>query len=94
MDCSYIERRCIRDRSRFGLAERGLVNWNGGARREKRDLSVDASGIQRGHSGSWLGIDTFFTQSGYFFYPIIPDQTIKSDQHWSGVGRPSSVKVA
>ena len=28
------------------------------------------------------------------FYPIIPDQAIKIDRHWSGVGRLSDVNVA
>ena len=50
---------------------RGLVvqsgDWSAGRTgvgREERDLSVGASGIQRGYSGSLSGIDTLFNQSG------------------------------
>ena len=50
---------------------RGLVvqsgDWSAGRTgvgREERDLSVGASGIQRGYSGGLLGIDTLFNQSG------------------------------
>ena len=63
---------------------RGLVvqsgDWSAGRTgvgREERDLSVGESGIQRGYSGGLSGIDTLFNKSGYFFYPIIPDQAIK-----------------
>ena len=79
---------------------RGLVVQNGywsagrtGVGREEQDLSVGASGIQRGYSGLWSGIDTLFNRSGNF-YPIIPDQAIKIGRHWSGVGRLSGVNVA
>ena len=47
--------------------ERGLVvqsgDWSAGRTgvgREERDLSVGASGIQRGYSGGWSGIYTVF----------------------------------
>ena len=80
---------------------RGLVvksgDWSAGRTgvgRGERDLSVDASGIQRGYSGGWSGIDTLFNQSGLFLYPIIPDQAIKIGRHWAGVGRLSGVNVA
>ena len=50
---------------------RGLVvqsgDWSAGRTgvgREERDLSVGASGIQRGYSGGLSGIDTLFNQSG------------------------------
>ena len=50
---------------------RGLVvqsgDWSAGRAgidREERDLSVGASGIQRGYSGDLSGIDTLFNQSG------------------------------
>ena len=39
-------------------AGRTGVGW------EERDLSVGASGIQRGYSGGLSGIDTLFNQSG------------------------------
>ena len=54
--------------SRIG---RGLVVQNGdlsvertGVGREEPDLSVGASGIQRGYSGCLSGIDTLFSQNG------------------------------
>ena len=54
---------------------RGLVvqigDWSAGRTgvgRDERDLSVGASGIQRGYSGGLSGIDTLFNQSGLIFY--------------------------
>ena len=52
-----------------------------GVGRGERDLSVDASGIQRGYSGGWSGIDTLFNQSGNF----LPDHTRPSNKNWSGM---------
>ena len=50
---------------------RGLVvqsgDWSAGRTgvgREERELSVGASGIQRGYSGVLSGIDTLINQSG------------------------------
>ena len=57
---------------------RGLVvksgNWSAGSvavGREERDLSVGASGIQRGYSGDLTGIHTLFIQR-VIFYPTKP----------------------
>ena len=67
---------------------RGLVVQSGdwsvgrtGVGREERDLSVCVSGIQRG-----LIRDRYALQSErVIFYPIIPDQAIKSVGGWSAV---------
>ena len=71
--------------SRIG---RGLVvqsgDWSArrtGVGRQERDLSVGASGIQRGYSGGLSEIDTLFNQSGQFF----PDHTQPSHKNWSGM---------
>ena len=47
---SYIERRCIRNRSGVGRAEREVVSRKDGVGRQEWALSVVASGIQRGYS--------------------------------------------
>ena len=56
-----------------------------GVGRKERDLSVDASWIQRGYSGCWSGIDTLLKSERVIFYPIIPDHAIKIDRGWSAV---------
>ena len=56
-----------------------------------------AWGIQHGYSADTAGVDwdgyTLHTE-WIISYPIILDQSIKSDRHLSGVDRLSGVKVA
>ena len=64
---SYIERSergCIRNRSGLVVQSGDWSAGRTGVGREERDLSVGASGIQRGYSGGLSGIDTLFNQSG------------------------------
>ena len=94
---SYIERSerwCIRDRSGFCRAERGLVNRKDGGRSGK-------AGSERGWIRNIAWIKRELIGDGYdlhcervIFLPIISDQSIKSDWYWSEVGRLSGGKVA
>ena len=94
---SYIERSersCIRNRSRVGRAERGLVSRKDGGRSGRAGLERrcirDTARVQRVLIG-----DRYALQSEWvIFYPIIPDQGIKFGRHWSQVGRLSGVNVA
>ena len=77
------ERSCIRNRSGFGRAERGLVSRKDGGRsgraRFERGCIKDTARIQRVLIG-----DRYALQSErVIFYPIIHDQAIKIGRHWS-----------